>query len=110
MRRLLALASILLAAAACGSQPKPSTVPLPPDTTAAADTKPATPAPAPAPAPTPAPEAEKPLPPIDVTIASPKVTVKLVSRGHGKRAPLKLTPKAGDTQEVELAMDFTGKQ
>jgi hypothetical protein len=34
------------------------------------------------------------------------VTVKLVNAGKGKKAPLKLTAKQGDKQNVELVVDF----
>ena len=36
--------------------------------------------------------------------------MKLVDPGRGKRTALKLTPKQGDKQAVELALDFTTKQ
>jgi hypothetical protein len=98
---------LFVAAAACGGpKPSPTTVPLPPD-------KPAEPAPQPVadttqPAPTP--EPPKALPPVEVTVPANKVTVKLVSPGKGKRAALRYTTKAGDKQQVELALDFSATQ
>ncbi len=94
---------ILLVAAACGGSPKPPpTVPLPNDTQAA--TPPAPPAPPAAPEPPP------PPPPVEVKIAPPQTTVKLLTGGRGKKQPLRYTPTAGSKQVVELAMDFTGTQ
>ena len=96
--------SILLFAAvtACGG--KSSTPPVAP--------LPAEPAPAPAVAePTPAPAPAPPqLAPIEVTLPAGQVKVKLVSAGKGAKTPLRYTAKAGDTQRVEIAMDFTAKQ
>ncbi|MDB4956888.1 MAG: hypothetical protein JWO36_4457 [Myxococcales bacterium] len=51
-----------------------------------------------------------PAGPFDGTIAAPKYSVKLVSPGKGKREALKFTPKQGDKQQVELAIDFGEKQ
>jgi len=59
------------------------------------------------------PEPEKPpepLGPVEVKIPAAPVTVKLVSAGKGKKAPLRYSTKPGDKQQVELAMDFSAKQ
>jgi hypothetical protein len=53
---------------------------------------------------------EPPAGPLDVTVAAPKVTVKLENAGKGKKSPLKVSAKQGDKQNVELSLDFTGKQ
>lgn len=91
------------AAAACGgNKPKPTTTPLPADQPVAE---------APKPDPTPAPEpAPQQLPPLEVKVPAPTVTVKLVSGGRGKKAPIRYTVAAGSKQQVELAMDFSSKQ
>jgi hypothetical protein len=106
MRRTLL--TLVLAAVACGGSPKPTTAPPPLEgsaeqgsadaTTEAKKEKP------------PAPPPEPPPGPLDLTIPAPKVTVKLVSPGKGKRTPVKVAPKAGDKQLVELALDFSGSQ
>ena len=54
----------------------------------------------------PTPEPPKPLPPLEVKVEVPAVTVKLVSAGKGKKAPLKYTAKAGAKQQVEVVMSF----
>jgi hypothetical protein len=95
-----------LVAAGCGGGSHKSTTPPPPlpETKAEATPPPEAKAeekPAPPPAPT---------GPVEVTLAAPKSTVKLVNAGKGKKEVLKLTPKAGDKQPVEIAMDFAGKQ
>jgi hypothetical protein len=94
---------ILVAAAACGGKQK-STTPPPPLPEPQAEAKPAEP-------PKPPEEAKPQVPagPVDLTVAAPKVTVKLISAGKGKKAPLKLSVKAGAKQQVELAIDFRGK-
>src|SRR5580704_4314620 len=100
---------VLVLAAACGGSPKPTTTPPPlegstePDK---ADPKPEAKEEAKAPPP----KFEPPPGPIDLTIAAPKVAVKLVSAGKGKREAIKVAPKAGDQQAVELALDFSGTQ
>jgi len=102
MRRILLG---LLVVVGCGGGSHKSTTPPPPLPEAKAD-------PAPAPPPKPADKpAEPPAPPqpVEVTLAAPKVQVKLVTAGKGKKAALKLTPKAGDKAPVEIAMDFSGK-
>lgn len=108
------LSWILVVAAACGSSPKPATAPLPPDNAA----KP--PAAAQAPAAKPeagtdgneAAAAEPPTPsgPVEVKIPAPQTTVKMVSDGSGKKQPLRYTAKPGAKQDVEVAMDFAGRQ
>ncbi|HUJ58897.1 MAG TPA: hypothetical protein VLX92_10405 [Kofleriaceae bacterium] len=108
MRRTFCL--ILVLAVACGGAQKPSTPP--PPLPADAKPEPATPPPQ-AKAdtkPEPPPEPPKPTGPIETTMPAAKVTVKLVAPGKGKRQALKLTAKPGSKQQVELAMDFSGKQ
>lgn len=104
MSRLSTL--LCLAATACGGPSKqPQLAPLPAD-------KPADPAPTPVadkPAPTPDP-APTQGGPAEVTVPANKTTVKLVTPGKGKRAPLRYTSKAGDKQQVEVAMDFAAKE
>src|SRR5262245_19183275 len=96
---------LVLVVAACGgpqkSAPppplpddKPATPPAKPDDKAAE--KPA--------------EPPKPSGPVEVTIVAPQTTVKLVSAGKGKKEALRYTPKQGQKQQVELALDFGGKQ
>jgi hypothetical protein len=100
---------VLVLAAACGGSPKPTTAPPPLEGStepATADTKPDPKEEEKAPPP----KFEPPPGPIDLTIAAPKVAVKLVSAGKGKREAIKVTPKAGDQQAVELALDFSGTQ
>jgi hypothetical protein len=105
MRRSLFV--FLIAAAACGGKQK-STTPLPPlPEPNAADAKPAEP---PKQEPKEAEAPPVPQGPVELTLPAPKVTVKLVSPGKGKKAPLKLSSKAGDKQAIELTMDFAGKQ
>ena len=53
----------------------------------------------------PAPE-PKPLPPVEVTVDVPPATIKLVSAGRGKKAPLKYVPTAGSKQQVEMVTRF----
>jgi len=95
----------LLVVVGCGGGSHKSTTPPPPLPEAKAE-----PAPAPEPKPDDKP-AQPPAPtePVEVTLAAPQVKVKLVSAGKGKKEALKLTPKAGDKQPVEIAMDFAGK-
>lgn len=104
MSRLSTL--LFLAATACGGPSKqPPLAPLPAD-------KPAAPAPTPAekPAtPDPAPPSQASAP-AEVTVPATRTIVKLVSPGKGKRAPLRYTNKAGDKQQVEVAMDFSAKE
>jgi len=101
MRRALLL---LVVAAGCGGKQKSTTPPPPlPEPKTAETPKPAEDKPKK--------EEPPPLPagPIETSIDAPKVTVKLVNPGKGKKAPLKITPKAGLKQQVELALDFRGK-
>ncbi|MGE0545974.1 MAG: hypothetical protein AB7O24_18550 [Kofleriaceae bacterium] len=94
------LSVLVLFLAACGSKAAPPVSPLPepkPEEAAtppAADDKPA----------------EVPAAPIELTIAAPQVTVKLVSPGKGKRAPVRYTAKPGDKHAVELALDLSATQ
>ncbi|HEY5921678.1 MAG TPA: DUF6263 family protein [Kofleriaceae bacterium] len=95
---------IVLAAAACGGKQK-STTPPPPLPEPKAEAKPEPPKEE-------AKAEEKPQAPqgpIDLTVAAPKVTVKLVTAGKGKKVPLKILAKTGTKQQVELAIDFRGK-
>ncbi|HTR51130.1 MAG TPA: hypothetical protein VMJ10_10525 [Kofleriaceae bacterium] len=98
MRRIL----VALLVAACGGSSVPSTMPMPPDPQPEPETKPAQPEKKPEPPP----KAPAPLPPLDASFPAPKTTVKLVNAGKGKRAPLKLTPKAGTKQQVEIVFDI----
>ena len=91
---------VAVVAAACGGSPKPPVAPI-------AD-KPAPPVEAVKP-PAPPPEPPKPEP-LDVKLPASKAVVKLVTPGKGKRDKLKLTPKAGVKQSVELALDMSAKQ
>ena len=117
MRRSLFV--FLVAAAACGGKQK-STTPPPPLPEPKEEAKPVeTPkeepkaeAPKEEPPKEEAPQEEEPKAPagpIELTVASPKVTVKLVSAGKGKKAALKIVAKQGAKQQVELAIDFRGK-
>ena len=103
MSRLSTL--LFLVATACGGPSKqPPLAPLPADKPA----DPVVPADKPVtPAPVPPPQAAGPA---EVTVLATKTTVKLVSPGKGKRAPLRYTNKAGDKQQVEVAMDFAAKE
>jgi hypothetical protein len=97
---------IVLAVAACGGKQK-STTPPPPLPEPKAEAKPEPPKEEVAEAPK-----EPPVPqgPLAMTITAPKVTVKLINAGKGKKVALKHTSKAGDKQAVEIALDFAGKQ
>ena len=99
------VAALLAALIACGGKSKPAQLaPLPPDDPKpAAEAKEEREAPPPAEEPPPPPE---PAGPIEVKLAAPQTTVKLVSKGKGKLAPLRYTGKAGGKQQVELALDF----
>jgi hypothetical protein len=107
MRRLLCL--FVIAAVSCGGKSKPANPPpvLPPEKADADDNKPEAKA-----SEKPAEPAKPPEPqgPIDVALDAPKSTVKLVTPGKGKRAPLKLTPKAGAKQQVEIVFDVAEHQ
>jgi hypothetical protein len=104
MRR--SLLPFLIAAAACGGKQK-STTPPPPLPETKAEAKPAEPPKEEKPK-----EEKPPVPagPVELTFEAPKVTVKLVNAGKGKKAALKLAPKAGDKQSLDLTLDFAGKQ
>ncbi len=106
MRRSTLLPILLsIAVAACGGKSKSTTPPptLPdPEPQEAKNAKPAEPAEPPAP--------PVPTGPIEVMLPAPKVEVKLVSAGKGKKAALKLTAKAGTKQTTELSLDFKGGQ
>ena len=97
------LLALVLVAACGGKQKHVDTVPLPPDPKVTEEEK--------KPEEKPAEQPKPPEPqPIDVPIATPKPTVKLVNAGKGKKAPLKIAPKAGTKQTIELALDFVGGQ
>src|SRR5215211_6597235 len=107
------IASFALAAAlvACGSKPRPPVAPLPDDPKPAAEAPKGAKDPAGEP-----PVSEAPLPPpqptgpIEVKIPAQQTTVKLVSKGAGKLAPLRYTGKAGGKQQLELALDFASTE
>lgn len=48
--------------------------------------------------------------PVSITLPASDVTVKLLTRGKGKRTPLRYAPKAGTKQQVELSFDVAIKQ
>ena len=96
---------LVAVATACGGSPKSTTPPptLPPDTKTE-EAKPVVEEPK-KPEPPPVPQG-----PIEITLPAPKVEVKLVNGGKGKKTALKLTPKAGTKQSTELTLDFMGGQ
>lgn len=99
LRRLWFLAF----AAACGGSTPPPVSPLPetqPEPVVATE---------PAPPVEPAEVPEPPVGPLDVTVPAAAIKLTLVSAGKGTRAPLRYAPKAGETQQVEVTMDFTQK-
>jgi hypothetical protein len=103
MRRTLIALLIAACSAACGGPAKPTT----PPPTLPEDKKPE-PAPvAEAPKPTPPP---KDPDPIDVPITMGKSTYKLASAGKGQKAVIKIGGTQGAKQQLELAVDFAGKQ
>lgn len=103
MRRTLIALLIAGFGAACGGPAKPTT----PPPTLPEDKKPE-PAPvAEAPKPTPPP---KDPDPIDVPITTGKATYKLASAGKGQKAVIKIGGTQGAKQQLELAVDFAGKQ
>jgi hypothetical protein len=97
---------LVAVATACGGSPKSTTPPptLPPDTKTEEAAKPVVEEPK-KPEPPPVPQG-----PIEITLSAPKVEVKLVNGGKGKKTALKLTPKAGTKQSTELTLDFMGGQ
>ncbi len=103
MKRLVFL-SLVVGAFACGNKAKgPPLAPLPPDKVE--EPKVAEPAKVEEP-----PARPVPVGPLDIKIAPRLATVKLVNPGRGKRMSLKVLPKAGATQRVELALDFSVTQ
>src|SRR5262245_26400923 len=48
--------------------------------------------------------------PIEVKVAAPQTSVKLVSDGKGKKQLLRYAARPGAKQDLEVAMDFSGKQ
>ncbi|MBV8760997.1 MAG: hypothetical protein JO257_27125 [Deltaproteobacteria bacterium] len=100
----------LLVAAACGGGSHKSTTPPPPLPETKAEGSAATPAKPDADKPPETAKAPEPPPgPVEIPLKAQQPTVKLVNAGKGKKAQLKLTPKAGDKVPVEIALDFTGK-
>ena len=103
MRRPLIALLISSAAASCGGPSKPTTPPpqLPedkkPDVVAAPE--PAKPAPPP-----------KDPDPIDVPLELGSSSYKLASAGKGTKTVIKIAATTGMTQQIELALDFAGKQ
>ena len=98
----LAVLLIAVVTACGGKSTPPPTTPLPADPAPVEVKKEEPPAEAMKP--------PEPLGPVEVKIPSAPVTVKLVSAGKGKKAPLRYSAKAGEKQQVELAMDFSAKQ
>jgi hypothetical protein len=101
MRRTLIALSVM---SACGGPAKPTT----PPPTLPDDKKPEVATPAPE-APKPAPPAKDPDP-IDVPLSFGKATYKLASAGKGQKAVIKFGATQGAKQQLELALDFAGKQ
>lgn len=99
------LFAILLVLAACGGKQKQvETVPLPPEPKEEAKKEPEPAKPA---------EPEKPAVPqgpLELKLEAAKPTVKLVNGGKGKKLALKVAPKSGAKQTVEVALDFQGGQ
>lgn len=102
---LLFVASLSAAVACGGSQPPPPSIPLPDEPSP--DAKPAEPAPAAATTPS-ATEQPKTIP-IDLTMAPPDTTLKLVRPGTGKKSVLKVAAAQGTKQHVDMAFDFSEK-
>lgn len=101
-QRLLAI--VLVLAACGGKQKQAETVPLPPEPKEEAKKEPEPAKPA---------EPEKPAVPqgpLELKLEAAKPTVKLVNGGKGKKVALKVAPKAGAKQTVEVALDFQGGQ
>lgn len=101
-QRLFALVLVL---AACGGKQKHvDTVPLPPEPKPEEAKKEPEAKPA---------EPEKPAAPqgpVELKLEAAKPTVKLVSAGKGTKTALKVAPKSGAKQTVEVALDFSGGQ
>lgn len=100
--------ALVIALSACGGSHKATTPPAPlpgeskPEPVAEAKPTPAEEKPADVAPP-------QPAGPIDVSIAATSTTVKLVNAGKGKKTALQYTPKSGDKQQLEVALDFTEK-
>lgn len=103
---LLALVLATAAAACGGKQKKSEPIPLP-EPKVEETAKPAEPEAKPEEE---AAKPEVPQGPLEVLVTAAKPTVKLVSAGKGKKVALKIAPKAGLKQQVELALDFQGGQ
>ena len=99
-----------MAAVACGPKSQTTTTPtapLPEAKVQPADPPKLDPKPEVAAAPK---EPPTPTGPLEDKVPAIKMTYKLLTPGKGKRAPVKLVAKVGTKQQVELAMDFAGKQ
>jgi hypothetical protein len=103
MRRTL-IALLVASAASCGGPAKPTA----PPPTLPDDKKPLEIAPV-AEAPKPAPPPKDPDP-IDVPLVYGKATYKLASAGKGQKAVIKIGTPVDTKQQLELAVDFAGKQ
>jgi hypothetical protein len=112
--RIVSLAAVAaLALVACGGKSKPTQLPQLPDDNKPAEAKSPVAKDEPPPAePEGAEEDGPPEPtgPIEVKIPAQQTTVKLVSRGKGKLAPLRYAGKAGGKQQLELALDFASTE
>jgi hypothetical protein len=102
------LVAIVAALAACGGKSAKSTTPPPPLPETEAKPEEAKPEAKVAKSEEKAPPV--PQGPIELTVPVPTTTVKLVSPGKGKRTALRLAPKAGAKQQVELTIDLLSKQ
>ena len=95
---------------ACAKSKPVPIAPLPPDKptepVAEAPKEPAKPEEPPAQPPAP----PVPTGPIEIKLPAAKSSVKLVTTGTGKRAPLRYAPKQGAKQRVELALDWAQTQ
>ena len=93
---------LVIVAFACGGKPKgPPLSPLPPDKPDEPEKPDAGPV-----APVEPPARPVPTGPLEVKVTPATPTVKLLKPGTGKRVALRLTPKQGAKQSVELALDF----
>jgi hypothetical protein len=95
---------IALLVAACGGPAKPTTpAPTLPEDKKPEPIQPVVEAPKPAPPP-------KDPDPIDVPLTFGKATYKLASAGKGQKGVIKIAGTTGAKQQLELALDFAGKQ
>ncbi len=113
MRKIAPFTVIAVSAAlvACGGKSRPAQLaPLPDDAKPAAEPKDASAEPKVSEAPAPPAPPAPPAGPIEIKIPAQQTTVKLVSKGKGKLAPLRYAGKAGGKQQVELALDFASTE